>query len=78
MAKARADAELAWQDAARECRLVEAQAEALATHRQRMVEQLGRLYAPLGLIVVDADEQDWGGRSGSGIQIDDLPWSSRW
>ena len=78
LAKARADAELAWQDAARERRLVEAQAEALATHRQRMVEQLRRLYAPLGLIVVDADEHDWGGSSGSGIQIDDLLWSSRW
>jgi hypothetical protein len=78
IAKARADAELAWQNAARQRRLVAAHAEALATHRQRMAEQLGRLYAPLGLIVVDADEHDWGGRSGSGIQIDDQPWSSRW
>jgi hypothetical protein len=66
VAKAREDAELAWQDAVRQRRLLEAVAEALATHRQRMVEQLRRLYAPLGLIVVDADEHDRGGRSGSG------------
>jgi len=77
VAKAREHAELAWQDAVRQRRLLEAVAEALATHRQRMVDQLGRLYAPLGLIVVDADEQhqeEKGG--GSGIQIDDQPWPS--
>jgi len=72
----REDAELAWEDAVSQRRLLEAVAEALVTHRQRMVEQLGRLYAPLGLIVVDADEHDRGGRSGSGIQIDDQPWPS--
>jgi hypothetical protein len=56
VAKVREDAEVAWQDAAGQRRLLEAEAEALATHRQRMVEQLGRLYAPLGLIVVDSGE----------------------
>src|SRR5215218_2379408 len=71
-----ADAELAWQDAVRQRRLLEAVAGALATHRQRMVEQLGRLYAPLGLIVVDADEQHQEEKGGSGIQIDDQPWPS--
>jgi hypothetical protein len=75
--KAREDAELAWQDAARQRRLLQAEAEALATHRQRMVEQLGRLYAPLGLLVVAADEPHRDARSGSGIQIDDQPWPSR-
>ena len=53
------------------------EAEALATHRQRLVEQLGRLYAPLGLLVVAADEPHRDARSGSGIQIDDQPWPSR-
>jgi cell division septum initiation protein DivIVA len=75
--KAREDAELAWQAAVRQRQLLEAEAEALATHRQRMVEQLGRLYAPLGLLVVDADEPHRAGRGGSGVQIDDQPWSSR-
>jgi hypothetical protein len=77
VARAREDAELAWQDAARRRQLLQAEAEALATHRQRMVEQLGRLYAPLGLLVVAADEPDRDARSGSGIQIDDQPWPSR-
>jgi hypothetical protein len=77
VAKAREDAELAWQAAVRQRRLLEAEAEALATHRQRTVEQLERLYAPLGLLVVDADQPDRGGRGGSGVQIDDQPWSSR-
>ena len=76
VAKAREDAELAWQDAARQRRLLEVEAEALATHRQRMVEQLGRLYAPLGLLVVGADEPYRDARSGSGIQINDQPWPS--
>ena len=76
IAKAREDAEVAWQDAVRQRRLVAAQAEALATHRQRMVEQLGRLYAPLGLLVVAADEPHRDARSGSGLQIDQ-PWPSR-
>ncbi len=78
IAKEEEDAEVAWENAARKRRLVEAEAEALATHRQRMVEQLGRLYAPLGLLVVEADTRHRDGRSCCGIQIDDLPWSSRW
>ena len=53
VAKAQEDAELAWQNAVRQRRLMEAEAEALATLRQRMVEQLGRVFAPLGLVVVD-------------------------
>jgi len=53
VAKAQEDAELAWQNAVRQRRLLEAEAEALATLRQRMVEQLGRVFAPLGLLVVD-------------------------
>ena len=76
VAKAGEDAELARQDAARQRRLLQAEAEALATHRQRMVEQLGRLYAPLGLLVVGADEPHRDARSGSGIQIHQ-PWPSR-
>jgi hypothetical protein len=71
VARARADAEVAWQDAVRQRRLLEAEAEALATHRQRMVEQLGRLYASLGLVVVEAEAPHRDGRSGSGIQIED-------
>lgn len=74
IAKARGDAEVAWEAAVRERRRVAAQAEALATHRQRMVEQLGRLYGPLGLLVVDADEHDRGGRSGAGLPSEDQPW----
>jgi pimeloyl-ACP methyl ester carboxylesterase len=77
VAKAREDAELAWQDAVRQRRLLEAEAEALATLRQRMVEQLGRLYAPLGLLIVEADMPHRKGSGGSGIQIDQ-PWPSRW
>ena len=77
IAKAGEDAELAWQDAAHQRRLLRAEAEALATHRQRMVEQLGRLYAPLGLLVVEADEPHRGGRGGAGVPIDDRPWRSR-
>jgi hypothetical protein len=77
IAKAGEDAELAWQDAAHQRRLLQAEAEALGTHRQRMVEQLGRLYAPLGLLVVEADEPHRGGRGGAGVQIDDRPWPSR-
>jgi hypothetical protein len=77
VARAREDAELAWQQAVRQRRLLQAEAEALATHRQRMVEQLGRLYAPLGLLVVEADEPHRDARSGSGIQIEAQPWPSR-
>jgi cell division septum initiation protein DivIVA len=77
IAKAREDAELAWQNAAHQRRRLQAEAEALATHRQRMVKQLGRLYAPLGLLVVEADEPHRGGSGGAGIQVDDQPWHSR-
>jgi pimeloyl-ACP methyl ester carboxylesterase len=77
VARAREDAELAWQNAAAQRRRLQAEAEALATLRQRMVEQLGRLYAPLGLIVVDADDPYRGATSGAGVQIDDRSWPSR-
>ena len=77
VAKAREDAELAWQNATAQRRRLQAEAKALATLRQRMVEQLGRLYAPLGLIVVDADDHHQGNSSGSGSQIHDRPWPSR-
>ncbi len=70
VARAREDAELAWRDAVSQRRLLEAEAEALATHRQRMVEQLGQLYGALGLLVVDADDPGRDGRSGSGLQSD--------
>lgn len=60
VAKAQEDAERAWQHAIRRRRLLEAEAEDLVTLRQRMVEQLGRLYAPLGLLIVDS-----GGERGS-------------
>ncbi len=77
IAKVRQDAELAWQDAVRQRRLREAEAEALAAHRQRMVEQLGRLYAPLGFLVVDADEPHREGGGASGTQSDDQPRPGR-
>jgi flotillin len=76
VAKAREDAELAWQNAAAQRRRLQAEAEALATLRRRTVEQLGRLYAPLGLIVVDADDHHRKERSGPGIQSQDRPWPS--
>jgi cell division septum initiation protein DivIVA len=53
VAKAREDAELAWREAVRQRQLLQAEAEALATLRQRMLEQLARLLAPLGVVVVD-------------------------
>ena len=71
VAKAREDAELAWQNAARQRRLLQAQAEALATLRGRMVEQLVRLYAPLGLVVVDAADPASGEMRGLGTGADD-------
>jgi hypothetical protein len=51
--KAQEEATLAWQKAARERVLLEAEMERLTTLRQRMVEQLGQVYAPLGLTLVD-------------------------
>jgi cell division septum initiation protein DivIVA len=77
VAKAREDAEVAWQEAARQRRLLQVEAEALATHRQRMVEQLGRLYAPLGLVVVDSGEHHRGAGSSDRAEMDDHPWFSR-
>jgi hypothetical protein len=71
VSQARLGTAMAWQDAVRQRRLVAAEAEALATHRQRMAEQLGRLYAPLGLLVVGADEPHRDGNSGSGLQSED-------
>jgi hypothetical protein len=53
LAKAHEEATLAWQKAARERVLLEAEAERLTTLRRRMVEQLGQVYAPLGLTLVD-------------------------
>jgi hypothetical protein len=73
IAKVQQDAELAWEDAVRQRRLRAVEAEALAAHRQRMVEQLGRLYAPLGFLVVDADERHRDGGGDSGTQSDDQP-----
>ncbi len=58
VAKAQQDAELAWQNAAGQRRLLEAEAEGLATLRQRMVEQLEWVYGPVGLLVVDVDFGD--------------------
>jgi hypothetical protein len=43
--------------AARERVLLEAETERLATLRQRMVEQLGQVYAPLGLTLVDTRQE---------------------
>ncbi len=76
VAKAREDAEMAWQDATRQRRLLQAETEALATHRQRMVEQLGRLYAPLGLMVVDSGGPHRDERSIGRAEMDDQPWPS--
>ena len=53
LAKAQEEATLAWQKAARERVLLEAENKRLTTLRQRMVEQLGQVYAPLGLTLVD-------------------------
>jgi hypothetical protein len=51
--KAQEEATLVWQKAARERVLLEDETERLTTLRQRMVEQLGQVYAPLGLTLVD-------------------------
>jgi DNA repair exonuclease SbcCD ATPase subunit len=55
--KAQEEATLAWQKAARERVLLEGETERLATLRQRMVEQLGQVYAPLGLTLVDTRQE---------------------
>jgi hypothetical protein len=54
--KAQEEATLAWQKAARERGLLDAEMERLTTLRQRMVEQLGQVYAPLGLTLVDTHQ----------------------
>jgi hypothetical protein len=51
--KAQEEATLAGQKAAPERVVLEAAMERLTTLRQRMVEQLGQVYAPLGLTLVD-------------------------
>ncbi len=74
IAKAQQDAEVAWQNAVvLQHRLLRAEAEALATHHQRLVEQLGRLYAPLGLLVVDAVDHDQDASNGGGLQSNEQP-----
>jgi hypothetical protein len=55
--KAQEEATLAWQKAARERVLLEGETERLTTLRQRMVEQLGQVYAPLGLTLVDTRQE---------------------
>jgi hypothetical protein len=55
--KAQEEATVAWQKAARERGLLEAEMERLTTLRQRMVEQLGQVYAPLGLTLVDTRQE---------------------
>jgi hypothetical protein len=54
VATAQKEAELARVKAAQERRLLEAEAGRLTTLRRATVEQLGRVYAPIGLILVDA------------------------
>lgn len=53
VARARRDAGSACQAAAAQRQGLRAEAEALAALGQRTAEELGRLHAPLGLIVVD-------------------------
>ena len=55
--KAQEEATLAWQKAARERVLLEGETERLTTMRQRMIEQLGQVYAPLGLTLVDTRQE---------------------
>jgi cell division septum initiation protein DivIVA len=55
--KAQEEATLAWQKVTRERVLLEAETERLTTLRQRMVEQLGQVYAPLGLTLVDTRQE---------------------
>jgi hypothetical protein len=71
--KAQEEATLAWQKAARERVLLEAEAERLTTMRQRMVEQLGQVYAPLGLTLVDTRPEREPGDQGEGQASTDEP-----
>jgi hypothetical protein len=50
---AKQQADTAWQQAAKERQRLQLEAEQLTAHRQAMVEQLARVYAPLGLTLVD-------------------------
>jgi hypothetical protein len=54
IAGAHEEAELAWQAAAHQRRLLEAEADRLTDLRRATIERLGRVYAPLGLILVDS------------------------
>jgi hypothetical protein len=53
VSRAQEQADAAWQQAAQERRMLAAEAERLGTLRKAMVEQLTRVYAPLGLTLVD-------------------------
>jgi endonuclease IV len=53
LSKAQDEADIAWLKASRERMLLQAEAERLAALRQTMVERLQRVYAPLGLALVD-------------------------
>jgi hypothetical protein len=55
--KAQEEATLAWQKAAQERVLLEAETERLSGLRHQMVEQLGQVYAPLGLTLVDTRQE---------------------
>jgi hypothetical protein len=65
LAKAQEEAALAWEKAARERVLLEAEAERLSSLRQRMVERLGQVYAPLGLSLVDTRREPEPGSEGA-------------
>jgi hypothetical protein len=71
--KAQEEATLAWQKAARERVLLEAESERLTTLRQRMVEQLGQVYAPLGLTLVDTRREHAPGSEGESPASTDEP-----
>src|SRR4029450_4104528 len=53
ISNAQHEADVAWLKASRERMLLQAEAERLAALRQTMVERLQRVYAPLGLTLVD-------------------------
>ena len=55
LSRAQDEAESAWQKVSRERMLLQAEAEGLATLRQATVEQLQRMYTPLGLTLVNSD-----------------------
>jgi hypothetical protein len=55
LSKAQVEAELAWLKASRERLLLQAEAERLAALREATVEQLQRMYTPLGIDLVERD-----------------------